>query len=511
MPSPFDAAVSCPTPEHLAAQYCIHATHAELQQHLAEIEAACQDEDELFEGLSEQSLARLEVWETDNGMWAVDGLVSADTGALFAKLLTTAVAPPRQDECQADQEDQAVPPTANRNAEALHQMLASFGADPKAPTRHGHTATLHLTCDLDTLRGEDTGRLPQLEGRPISVAKARLLACESQAIPSIFNYTTGEAIELGRTARLPNAALRRKLELEQPGGCAWHGCSRPIQWTEAHHLRHWADGGATTADNLILLCRFHHGRIHTPGWTITKTGPGQALIVHHHDHEQAPNDMTEHEGPHRCGCPDWRTDTDLDTEFASDITNVFPLGLFPEEHAPKLKEELDRAAEQAETDAAWAAAKAAKAKARARFTTEATATTDRNTGTRATTPVPEPEPDSHTGPAWATTDPGPPPYLPRPPRQTPAAGASTHDAPARTQQGVGPLAMPGPGRPPRTSTLLAPSPPDRTPTPTDPIAEHQAQVATYLAIAARLNPDQIRPDCRTPFPGCHLPCCRSQP
>ncbi|GAB4008072.1 hypothetical protein GCM10029992_63520 [Glycomyces albus] len=116
-------------------------------------------------------------------------------------------------------------------------MLASFGTDPHAPTRHGHTATLHLTCDLDTLHGEDTGRLPQLEGRPISVAKARLLACEARIIPTVFDYTTGEAIELGRTARLPNAALRRKLELEQPDGCAWTGCTRPIHWTEAHHLR----------------------------------------------------------------------------------------------------------------------------------------------------------------------------------------------------------------------------------------------------------------------------------
>ena len=92
-------------------------------------------------------------------------------------------------------------------------------------------------------------------------------------------------IELGRALRLPNTALRRKLELEQPGGFAWSGCGRPVQWTEAHHIRHWADGGATVAENLILLCRFHHGRLHTPGWTITKTGPGKALIVHHEDHD----------------------------------------------------------------------------------------------------------------------------------------------------------------------------------------------------------------------------------
>ena len=126
--------------------------------------------------------------------------------------------------------------------------------------------------------------LPLLEGRPISLARARLLACEGGVIPSVFNYATGEAVELGRAARLPNTALRRKLELEQPGGCAWTGCDRPIAWTEAHHITHWADGGDTDAENLILLCRFHHGRIHTAGWTVEKTGPGQAIITHHEGH-----------------------------------------------------------------------------------------------------------------------------------------------------------------------------------------------------------------------------------
>ena len=104
-------------------------------------------------------------------------------------------------------------------------------------------------------------------------------------IPSVFNYETGEAVELGRAVRLPNTALRRKLELEQPEGCAWNGCDLPIAWTEAHHIIHWADGGDTNAANLILLCRFHHGRIHTTGWTVEKTGPGQAIITHHDDHE----------------------------------------------------------------------------------------------------------------------------------------------------------------------------------------------------------------------------------
>uniref|UniRef100_UPI0018ECB4E3 hypothetical protein n=1 Tax=Glycomyces salinus TaxID=980294 RepID=UPI0018ECB4E3 len=62
--SPYDPEVQCPTPEHLIAQYSIHAPHTDLARLLGEIEAALKDQEELLEGLSEQSLARLEVWET---------------------------------------------------------------------------------------------------------------------------------------------------------------------------------------------------------------------------------------------------------------------------------------------------------------------------------------------------------------------------------------------------------------------------------------------------------------
>ena len=340
--SPFDASVKCATPEALVTEYAACASYKELRRHLAELHANLAEEAELLAGLGEVSLQRLELQELDNGMWALDAVLSSTTGALLDKYLKTACPPPRQDE--TDQYG-VLPPAANRNAEALHQLLAGYGTSPEAATRHGHTATLDLVVDIETLQGEDTGRVPLLEGRPVSVARARLLACEAGVIPSVFNYGTGEAIELGRAARLPNSALRRKLELEQPGGCAWQGCDRPVAWTEAHHIAHWADGGATTAENLILLCRFHHGRIHTANWTVTKTGPGQALIVHH-DHPVSGNATAEQAVASaareiECGCSDWRTDKDLDSTFADDAADFFPTGLYPSEWSERMRPDLE--------------------------------------------------------------------------------------------------------------------------------------------------------------------------
>jgi hypothetical protein len=37
-------------------------------------------------------------------------------------------------------------------------------------------------------------------------------------------------------------------------------------WLNAHHLAHWAKGGTTDLDNLILLCHSHHRLIHEGGW-----------------------------------------------------------------------------------------------------------------------------------------------------------------------------------------------------------------------------------------------------
>ncbi len=357
--SPFDAERECATPEALVAEYAAHAPFKDLARHLKELHANLADEAELLDGLGEASLQRLELREEfEGGMWTLSGVLSSTTGMLLDKYLKTAVPPPRKDEVDAYG---VLPPQVTRNAEALHQLVAGYGASPEAATRHGHTATLNLTVDVETLQGKDTGRVPLLEGRPVSLARARLLACEGLVIPSVFNYATGEAIELGRALRVPNTALRRKLELEQPEGCAWHGCGRPVAWCEAHHLSHWADGGETVAENLILLCRFHHGRIHTRGWTVTKTGPGEAMIVHHEagcaHRTVAPCGRTSEGMPHEsdttgtaetCGCSDWRTEADMDDLFKGQEKDFFPTGLYPFEWSEAMTPDLEWIAEQVE-------------------------------------------------------------------------------------------------------------------------------------------------------------------
>jgi hypothetical protein len=489
--SPFDASVECATPEALIAQYCAHAPFKDLQRHLHELAAQLAEETELFDSLGEQSLQWIEIAKQGNGMWSLSGELSDETGRLLDKYLKTACPPPRQDETDTEG---VLPAAPNRHAEALHQLLAGYGTSREAATRHGHTATLDLVVDIETLQGKDTGRTPLLEGQPASIARARLLACETVVIPSVFNYKTGEAIELGRAARLPNTALRRKLELEQPEGCAWNGCSLPVAWTEAHHIVHWADGGVTAAENLILLCRFHHGRIHTTGWSVEKTAPGQAIITHHDDHQG-------HEGQGGkdtagCGCSDWRTDADMDAEHRADDLDYFPTGLYRSEWSENMKFDLDTRAEAAEQERSLAAMRAAKAKCRERFATPAGV--EANSG-ELSEKAPDPEQPKQPTPAGPPSGLGDPPFLRCPLRQRPGRGGKAHHQPhhgprlpARTPSGFGPIPMPGnnsqhepdshPTHPEITGTPSSP-PPEPQPSPHRAAEEPRPPLA-YLVVAA---------------------------
>ena len=53
--------------------------------------------------------------------------------------------------------------------------------------------------------------------------------------------------------------IRRALE-ERDRGCRFPGCG--CRFTEAHHVKHWADGGETSLGNTTLLCRRHHRAVH---------------------------------------------------------------------------------------------------------------------------------------------------------------------------------------------------------------------------------------------------------
>ena len=41
---------------------------------------------------------------------------------------------------------------------------------------------------------------------------------------------------------------------------------------------HWADGGETSLENTVLLCRVHHRLVHEGGWGVESWGKGRAAF-----------------------------------------------------------------------------------------------------------------------------------------------------------------------------------------------------------------------------------------
>ena len=56
--------------------------------------------------------------------------------------------------------------------------------------------------------------------------------------------------------------------------CRFPGCTHQY-YIDGHHIKHWADGGETSLDNLVLLCRHHHRLVHEGGFTCTKHSEGK--------------------------------------------------------------------------------------------------------------------------------------------------------------------------------------------------------------------------------------------
>ena len=56
--------------------------------------------------------------------------------------------------------------------------------------------------------------------------------------------------------------------MERDDGCAFAGCTSPPAYADAHHIQWWSHGGTSDLANGIMLCGFHHHRIHDDGWEI---------------------------------------------------------------------------------------------------------------------------------------------------------------------------------------------------------------------------------------------------
>ena len=122
---------------------------------------------------------------------------------------------------------------------------------------------------------KSTRDIPTIGETPVSAETARRLACVAGVV-HVATDERGTPLDVGRKTRTISPALRRALKLRDRG-CAFPGCESH-RFVDAHHITHWADGGETKPDNLVLLCRFHHTLVHERGFRIEPRERGFAFL-----------------------------------------------------------------------------------------------------------------------------------------------------------------------------------------------------------------------------------------
>jgi hypothetical protein len=217
----------------------------------------------------------------EDGTLVFEDRLPAEHGALLLQALDRAMdwlfrGQPHQPRLRVDEARIEDLPQQVRSADALAILAERFLSDPPAAADGLHTAdryqlTVHASAEALPEFGDlDVADPPHIEHGPVVATETvRRVACDA-ALVRILETGDGEPLDVGRKTRVISPALHRALR-RRDRGCRFPGCAN-TRFVDGHHLRHWADGGGTRLDNLVLLCRHHHRLLHEGGYYVVKDG-----------------------------------------------------------------------------------------------------------------------------------------------------------------------------------------------------------------------------------------------
>lgn len=222
-------------------------------------------------------------WE-QRGVWLQLAFDGSCTGRLALDAIGAEVVAAALETRPDSTNSMAEPRTASqRRADRLVDVCTIAGgcgdgsADTDgSPTSAGIRANVDVVIDIHTLAGRD-GPIERLRaeldhGGPITGPGLDRLLCDASYRALI---TDGARTTLAYNRATPDIppSLRRAVRIRDRH-CVFDGCDRPWRWCDLHHLIPRSRGGPTTAGNLAVVCRFHHGLIHEGGWQLSRAPDG---------------------------------------------------------------------------------------------------------------------------------------------------------------------------------------------------------------------------------------------
>ncbi len=228
-----------------------------------------------------------------DGMYVVRGRLEPEVGALLMRAI----------EAAGDALYRRAPDVepAQRRADAVgllaeRALAAGFGADaaPLSGSRaERYQVVLHVSAE--TCGEGEAGGAPAVaggfalgaeldDGTRVCAETSRRLACDAGLV-AIGHAPDGAVLDVGRRTRTVPPAIRRALEARDRG-CRFPGCGS--RFCDAHHVKHWSEGGETKLDNLVLLCRAHHRMVHEGGYRVELVEVEQGARVNFYDPRGVP-------------------------------------------------------------------------------------------------------------------------------------------------------------------------------------------------------------------------------
>jgi hypothetical protein len=271
--------VATPENEEFLLRIALHGTASHVERAVRQYRRVCRTDALVAE--KERHQRRRVFWRMEeDGSWCLFGRFSPDQGERIMKAIESAA-----DEIKAEQTDVPVEtaeePDLNRpmpcrfeqcRADALERIADRFFSAQGGSVHGGDRCTVHVHTDLDSLRQDGSGAEATLAcGANVSAETSRRLACDCGVVPW-QEKANGDALNVGRKTRSIPPAIRRALQ-RRDQGCRFPGCTAH-KHTDAHHIQHWADGGETSVNNLVTLCRHHHTAVHEGGFGVTMNANG---------------------------------------------------------------------------------------------------------------------------------------------------------------------------------------------------------------------------------------------
>ena len=205
----------------------------------------------------------------DDGSLVIRGRFPAEQGALIIKAMEMAMERQYAEDVSAEtSEDIEREPISTRRADALAEVAETYMNSEPVPnsTADRYQVVVHVSAET-SLDG------PHIEDGPhVSAETSRRIACDASLL-GIKEDENGEPLSIGRKTRAIPPAMRRALRMRDKG-CRFPGCTND-RFVDGHHIKHWADGGETSLDNLVLLCRHHHHLVHEGGFACEKSKDGE--------------------------------------------------------------------------------------------------------------------------------------------------------------------------------------------------------------------------------------------